>query len=57
MQIIFIIEIEAFSSLRNAPDDENFVNSLEKVVESNTFKDTFDGFLNKKTVYKVEDYE
>lgn len=49
--------IEAFSSLRNAPDDENFINSLDKVVESNTFCDTFDGFLNKKTVYKVEDYE
>ena len=49
--------IEAFSSLRNAPDEENFINSLDKVVESNTFCDTFDGFLNKKTVYKVEDYE
>ena len=49
--------IEAFSSLRNAKDDINFVNNLEMVVESNTFCDTFDGFLDKKTVYKVEDYE
>lgn len=49
--------IEAFSSLRNAPDDEEFVSSLEKVVDSNTFYNTFYGFLDKKTVYKVEDYE
>lgn len=49
--------IEAFSSLRNAPKDEKFVNSLEKVVASNTYYDTFYGFLDKKTVYKVKDYE
>ena len=49
--------IEAFSSLRSAPNDKNFINSLEKVVDSNTESNTFYGFLDKKTVYKVEDYE
>lgn len=49
--------IEAFSSLRSAPNDNNFINSLEKVVDSNTESNTFYGFLDKKTVYKVEDYE
>lgn len=49
--------IEAFSSLRNAKDDEKFVNSLNEVVKSNTYVETYDGFLGKKTVYKVEDYE
>jgi len=49
--------IESFSSLRNAPKDEKFVDSLEKVVVSNTYYDTFYGFLDKKTVYKVKDYE
>ncbi len=48
--------IEAFSSLRNAYDDKEFVGKLEKVVEVNTYYDTFYGFLDKKTVYKVEDY-
>lgn len=49
--------IEAFSSLRYAKDDKDFVNNLNEVVNCNTFCDTFDGFLDKKTVYKVEDYE
>ena len=49
--------IEAFSSLRNAYKDDKFVSTLEEVVESNTYFDTFYGFLDKKTVYKVEDYE
>lgn len=49
--------IEAFSSLRNAPHDKKFIESLEKVVDSNTDSNTFYGFLDKKTVYKVEDYE
>ena len=49
--------IEAFSSLRNAKDDEKFVESLYEVVESNTYDETFNGFLDKKTVYKVDDYE
>ena len=48
--------IEAFSSLRKAYDDKTFVSNLEKVVEANTFNDTFYGFLEKRTVYKVEDY-
>ncbi len=48
--------IEAFSSLRNAYQDKKFVESLEKVVDSNTYYDTFYGFLDKKTVYRVEEY-
>ncbi len=55
--LIFYNVIEAFSSLRNAPKDKKFINSLEKVVDSNTDSNTFYGFLDKKTVYKVEDYE
>ena len=49
--------IEAFSSLRNAPEDISFVNKLEQVVNTNTYEETYYGFLDKKTVYKVEDYE
>ena len=49
--------IEAFSSLRNAYDDKEYVSKLEEVVNSNTDYDTFYGFLNKKTVVKVKDYE
>ena len=49
--------IEAFSSLRNAHDDKEYVSKLEEVVNSNTDYDTFYGFLNKKTVVKVKDYE
>lgn len=49
--------IEAFSSLRNSPNDKKFVNTLEQVVNTNTYEDTYYGFLEKKTVYKVEDYE
>lgn len=49
--------IEAFSSLRNASNDKSFVNKLEQVVNTNTYEDTYYGFLEKKTVYKVEDYE
>ena len=49
--------IEAFSSLRSDPNDNDFIKSLEKVVDSNTESNTFYGFLDKKTVYKVEDYE
>ena len=56
-EINFYNVIEAFSSLRNAYNDEEFVSKLEKVVESNTFNDTFYGFLNKETVVKVKDYE
>ena len=49
--------IEAFSSLRNAPEDIDFINKLEQVVNANTFEEIYYGFLDKKTVYKVEDYE
>lgn len=49
--------IEAFSSLRRAYDDKEFVSKLNEVVNTNTFGDTFTGFLDKKSVYKVDDYE
>ena len=49
--------IEAFSSLRNAYDDKDFVSKLEEVVNVNTDYEVFNGFLDKETVYKVEDYE
>lgn len=49
--------IEAFSSLRNAPENEKFINTLEEVVNHNTSYDCYYGFLDKKTVFKVEDYE
>lgn len=49
--------IEAFSLIRNTYDDKEFIKKLEKVVESNTESDTFYGFLNKTSVYKVKDYE
>ena len=49
--------IEAFSSLRRAHNDPVFVDNLEKVVDANTYYGTFYGFLDKKTVYRVEDYE
>lgn len=48
--------IEAFSSLRKAYNDKEFVLNLEKVVDYNSPTDTFSGFLEKKTVFKVEDY-
>lgn len=48
--------IEAFSSLRKAPSDKEFIDNLDKVVDSNSPSITFSGFLEKKTVFKVEDY-
>ena len=56
-EVKFYNVIEAYSSLRNAPNDKKFLEALNKVVIENTFYDTFDGFLNKKTVVKVADYE
>lgn len=49
--------IEAFSALRRAHDDIAFIKKLDEVVNVNTPCETFDGFFNKKTVFKVKDYE
>ena len=49
--------IEAFSALRRAHDDIDFIKKLDEVVNVNTPCETFDGFFNKKTVFKVKDYE
>lgn len=46
--------IEAFCALTAAPDDEGFVQKLKQVVEINTYGKTSDGFLNKKTTFKVK---
>lgn len=49
--------IEAFIAARNFPDDEEFINKLSKVVESNCFNKTDEGFSNKETIFKVKNYE
>lgn len=49
--------MEAFIALKKSPNDKEFVEKLSKVVDSNNFNNTYDGFLNKKTVFKVKDYE
>lgn len=49
--------IEAFCALMASPNDDDFVNKLKMVVDLNTFGETYEGFLNKKTVFKVKDYE
>ena len=46
--------IEAFVALKNHPDDIEFANKLKMVVDSNLFNETDNGFLNKKTVFKVK---
>ena len=46
--------IEAFIAARNCPNDDEFVNKLKKVIDSNLFNETEDGFLNKKTIFKVK---
>lgn len=46
--------IEAFKALREAPNDNDFVNKLEKVIEVNTQNNTFLGFFEKETIYKVK---
>ena len=46
--------VEAFCALRNAPNDTEFVDKLEKVVNTNTMNDTYLGFLDTETIYKVK---
>ena len=48
---------EAFCSLLNAIDDNEFLEKIKDVIDFNSKKETTDGFFNKKTVYKVKDYE
>ncbi|MBQ9024520.1 MAG: U32 family peptidase [Bacilli bacterium] len=46
--------IEAFVALKNHPNDEAFAEKLKKVIDSNMFNETDNGFLNNKTIYKVK---
>lgn len=49
--------IEAFLALKKSPNDTEFVEKLYEVVNSNNYNNTDDGFLNKKTIFKVKNYE
>lgn len=49
--------IEAFVALKNHPCDKDFIQKLKKVIESNLYNETSDGFLNKKTIFKVKENE
>lgn len=46
--------IEAFVALKNCPNDEEFAEKLKMVVDSNCYNNTYNGFLNKKTIFKVK---
>ncbi|MBO6145292.1 MAG: U32 family peptidase [Bacilli bacterium] len=46
--------IEAFVALKNHPDDDSFADKLKQVIDTNLFNNTDDGFLNKKTIFKVK---
>lgn len=54
---LFYNVIEAFIALKKSPYDEEFVSKLSKVVDSNNYENTSDGFFNNKTIFKVKDYE
>lgn len=49
--------IEAFKALKSSPNDVEFVDKLYNVVDSNNYGNTNDGFLNKKTIFKVKNNE
>lgn len=49
--------IEAFIALKNFPDDLEFAKKLKEVVDVNNYGNTYNGFLNKKTIYKVKNNE
>lgn len=49
--------IEAFIALKKSPCDEEFVEKLSNVVDSNNYGNTNNGFFDKKTIFKVKDYE
>lgn len=49
--------MEAFIALKKSPYDEEFVEKLSKVVDSNNYGNTDNGFFNNKTIFKVKDYE
>ena len=53
----FLNIIDAYSDGLNNIDDVDFINKLNEVVKINTENNTFNGFLDKKTVFRVNDYE
>ena len=48
---------QAFIDLKNHPNDEVFAQNLKKVIDSNMFNKTDNGFLNKETIFKVKNNE
>ena len=49
--------IETFNAIKKSPKDKDFVDKLSNVIKSNNYDETYDGFLNKETIFKVKDYE
>jgi len=49
--------IEAFIAIKEHSSDVEFVNKLKNVIDSNTYNETDNGFLNKKTIFKVKNNE
>lgn len=54
---VFYNVIEAFCALKNSPNDEDFINKLYDVIDSNNYGNTYDGFFNNKTIFKVKENE
>ena len=51
------IEDSFGGALKNAPNDDEFAEKLKKVVDANNYNNTYNGFLNKKTIFKVKNNE
>lgn len=49
--------MEAFIALKKSPHEEEFIEKLSRVVDSNNYENTSIGFFNNKTIFKVKDYE
>ena len=54
---VFYNVIEAFCALKNSPNDKDFINKLYDVIDSNNYGNTYDGFFNNKTIFKVKENE
>lgn len=54
---VFYNIIEAFVALKNCPNDDAFAEKLKMVVDSNCYNNTYNGFLNKKTIFRVKNNE
>ena len=49
--------VEAFTKLKNNPEDDTFAENLKSVIDTNMHNNTDNGFLNKKTIVKVKNNE